>query len=309
MDLREVLDGAITDFQWWIQHRLSGLRGKLQRPAKGKAWSQNLQERILPREGGGPVLLAADSRLSDPLTLRLLHLARGRGSRVMVVAGMDVSFAPPARHIARQLNRFGVEKISALALVTRTDAEDPRRWDGLLESDLVIVAGQDPEQGALLGSDSSFTTALQAAYRQGTPIAFLGGAASLAGGWLAARDGETPAPGWGLLPSFAIAGAASHGSHFLTWVQSLSRAPRALRWGLWLETGTAALVGDGMIEPLGKPGCLLLPLSQFRAAAGTPSEGKAQEFHLLPPGLPWRLGPPGGSTDAPQRDDALAAKR
>lgn len=286
MDLRDVLDGAIADFQWWIQGRLSRLRGMLHRRDGGRKPKTSPEERITPWGPGGPLVLAADGRLTDTLTLRLLHLARGRGSRVVVVGGMEVAFSPPARHLARQLARFGVEKISALALVTRADAEDPRRWDLLLEGDLVIVAGQDPEQGSYLGADSPFATALTAAHRRGIPMALLGGAATLAGGWLRGAEGQGLS-GWHLLPQWTIASPASHGYRFLTWLADLPQAPRALRWGLWLEKGTAILIGDGYVEAYGKPGGLVVPLTQFR------SEGLAVlQGHLLLPGVPWRFRPP-----------------
>jgi cyanophycinase len=167
----------------------------------------------------GQLILASGS-VPDEVLIELIHLAGGRGARVVLLPAAAQDVVAFGERYRRYLQRFGVAAVQTVDVSTRTRADDAGVAASIAAADLVLLGGGDLELLLAVFVGSPAARAVQAALTRGAVAALFGPAADAAGQWcLPAAPGDA-------LP--ARAAVASEGE--------AARAP--LRQGLALLPGT-----------------------------------------------------------------------
>lgn len=141
----------------------------------------------------GRLMIMGGRTLPDDLVLEAIHVAGGRGARIVVIPSASLDFTQGGERYARSFRRFGARQVERLDVVTRWSAADESRLAVLDEADLVFLAGGD--EGLLLRivKDTPAEAALVRAHRRGAVVAGIGAGGAVLGGLVAVRqetDGE-----------------------------------------------------------------------------------------------------------------------
>lgn len=320
MDPSEQLGGAVNDLRGWVEARLKGARRAIERRLLGRFPFGPIRQAGGPYRGStadapfAPVVLVAASELGDEITLRLIHRAGGRDSKLRIMAGFELDFAAAARRHTRQFARFGATDIVTAAVTTRVQAEDEVRAATFREADLLVLAVDDARHAALMLAGSAVGDAIRGAAARGAVVALIGDAVGLAGSWVAvaeaagdrvapvpagrrvplARPASEPPPGLELLPGWICDSSQAGTGRISGLLQALCRAPAGPERAVWLEPGGAAFFDSTGMDVWGDGAAWCVDVAEVRAefrslSAVRPGGALA--------GLPVTLVPPGYRLD------------
>jgi cyanophycinase len=250
VQLGDLVDALAELSQLLTQAIVMPIRRRLperRRPAQGP-WASRVRG----------TLVAASGTVGDELVLEMIHRGGGRRARAVVLPAAHVDFQRAGERYIRYFTRFGMQRVEALPLAAREQANDREIVERIAAADIVFLAGGDA--GLLL--DVLVGTASQAALwdalRRGAVVAAAGGAAGAIGTW-SVRWGEEPPrsepsgvgveggpsrPGLGLLPGCLLDRQGVQRGRLGRFLHAVAATP-GVSWGIGLDEGAALVVSPG----------------------------------------------------------------
>lgn len=211
-------------------------------PGVGRlAWGAKRAPAPAQDEEKGLLLLVGGERLTDDLTVELIHLAGGRNAPVLVLGG-----GTQDRCHLDCLRRFGMGKLRFFDL-TAWSSGGGEAVPAVGDSHVLILAGHDDDGLSRILRETAIGDVVREAHSRGRLVVGIGRAVPFLGDQVLSSCGQSLQKGLGLLPGVVV-DERLNGNGRLGRLMSEVRSSDATSLGLALDEGTAAVVYPGNDE-------------------------------------------------------------